>query len=190
MATVPSAQITQDEYLCSERAASEKSEFHDGQVFAMAGASPNHSFLTSSVSALLYQQKPSACRIFSSDLRIHLAVARTYSYADCGIICGEPHFSSDHQDNLVNPSLIVEVLSPSTEDYDRGKKFELYRTIESFCEYLIIHQDRPHVEHYSRQEDNSWLLREHMGKGASIIIPRFDTQISLSDLYSAITFAE
>jgi len=188
MASPPTPQLTEDEYLCIERAAFEKSEFHNGQMFATAGGSRNHSFLTSSISALLYQQKPAGCRVFSSDLRIHTAASKTYSYADCGVICGKPQFSSEEQDNLINPLLIVEVLSPSTEDYDRGKKFELYRTIESFCEYLIIHQDKSHVEHYSRQDDKSWLLREHSGKGAMVSIPRLGALISLADLYSPALF--
>jgi len=177
--------------LCIERAAFEKSEFHSGQMFAMAGGSRNHSFLTSSISPLLYQQKPekpAGCRVLSSDLRIHIAASGSYCYADCGVICGDPQFSGEEQDNLINPQLIVEVLSPSTEDYDRGKKFELYRTIESFCEYLIIHQDKPHVEHYSRQDDKTWLLREHTGEGATVNIPRLGAQISLADLYSSALF--
>ena len=187
MASLPTSEVTEDEYLCIERAAFEKSEFRDGRMFAMAGGSRNHSFLTSSISALLYQHKPPGCRVFSSDLRIHIAASKTYS-AYCGVICGKPQFSGEEQDNLINPPLIVEVLSPSTEDYDRGKKFELYRTIESFCEYLIVHQDKPHVEHYSRQDDRSWLLREHSGEGATVSISRLGSQISLADLYSSAVF--
>jgi Uma2 family endonuclease len=187
MASLTTRQLTEDEYLCIERAAFEKNEFHNGQMFAMAGGSRNHSFLTSSISSLLYQQKPPGCRVFSSDLRIH-AASKTYSYADSGVICGVPQFSSEEQDNLINPLLLVEVLSPSTEDYDRGKKFELYRTIESFCEYLIIHQDKPHVEHYSRQDDKSWLLREHSGDDATVSIPRLGAQFLLADLYSSAVF--
>ena len=188
MASLSTTQLTEAEYLAIERSALEKSELHNGQMFAMAAGSRNHCFLTSSISALLYQQKPPGCRIFSSDLRIHIDASNTYSYADCGIICGEPQFSSDEQDNLLNPLLIVEVLSPSTEDYDRGKKFELYRTIESFSEYLIIHQDKPHVEHYSRQDHKSWLLREHSGEGTTLNIQRLGIQISLTELYSPAFF--
>ena len=86
---------------------------------------------------------------------------------------------------VINPLLIVEVLSPSTEDYDRGKKFEMYRTIESFREYLIVHQDRRHVEHYSKQDDGSWVLREYSGAKVTVTIPRLNVQISLGELYAS-----
>lgn len=123
--------------------------------------------------------------MFNADLRIHIASARTYTYADCSVVCGEPQFSSDQQDNVPNPVLIVEVLSPSTEGYDRGKKFELYRTIGSFRKYLIVHQDRRHVEHYSKQDDGAWLLREHSGAGGSVDIGRLNVHITLVDLYAS-----
>ena len=118
-------------------------------------------------------------------MRIRIASSGTYTYADCGILRGEPQFSGDQKDNLLNPLLLIEVLSPSTEGYDRGKKFEMYRTIESLREYLIVHQDRRHVEHYSKQDDGSWLLREHSGTESSLSIARLDVHISLSDLYSS-----
>ncbi len=104
-----------------------------------------------------------------------------YTFADASVICGAPRFGEDPE-GVVNPSLIVEVLSPSSEGYDRGKKFEMYRSLESFREYLIIHQDRWHVEHYSRQPDGSWLLRDHVGPGAVIAIPWISTTFTLDEL--------
>lgn len=101
------------------------------------------------------------------------------------MFCGEPQFGGDQRDVLLNPLLIVEVLSPSTEGYDRGKKFELYRTLDSFREYLVVHQDQRHVEQYSRQDDGSWLLREHRGASDSIVIPRLNVDIPLADLYAS-----
>jgi Uma2 family endonuclease len=101
------------------------------------------------------------------------------------VICGELQYWGDQKDVVLNPLLLVEVLSPSTEGYDRGKKFEFYRTIETFREYLIVHQDRQHVEHYSKQDDGSWLLREHIGAGASIAITRLNAQIPLAELYAS-----
>lgn len=184
MATQPVQPLTEEEYLRIERAAFEKSEFHDGQMFAMAGGSPNHALLGSQAIILLGNALPSGCRVFSSDQRIHMAVAATFTYSDCLVVCGKPEFDSDQKDNLVNPLLIVEVLSTSTQDYDRGKKFELYRTIESFREYLIIHQDRRFVEHHSKQDDGSWVLREYSGVDAVVAIPRLEMQISLRDLYA------
>lgn len=101
------------------------------------------------------------------------------------MFCGEPQFAGDRQDVILNPVLIVEVISPSTEGYDRGKKFDSYRSIPSFREYLIVHQDRRHVEYYSRQDDGSWLLREHVGAGAAVTIGRLGIRISLADLYAS-----
>jgi Uma2 family endonuclease len=184
MASLPDAPLTEEQYLLIEREAEFKSEFHDGRMNAMAGASPNHALLTSSMIAQLYRQMPATCRVFSSDLRIKVAPTGLYTYPDCSVICGDLQTYSDQKDVVTNPLLIVEVLSPSTEGYDRGKKFESYRTIESFREYLLIHQDRRHVEHYSKQDDGSWVLREHSGVGGSVSIARLGASISLGELYA------
>ena len=183
MASLPAAPLTEEEYLRLERQAETKSEFHDGQMFAMAGVSPNHALLANSIGALLDRQVPPGCRTFNSGLRIKVSSAGLYTYPDCSVVCGDLQYSGDQQDVVVNPVLLVEVLSPSTEGYDRGKKFELYRTIESFREYLIVHQDRQHVEHYSKQDDVSWLLREHAGD--AVAIARLNVQILLADLYAS-----
>ena len=184
MAGLPKPPLTEEEYLRIERQASAKSEFHDGQMFAMAGGSPNHSLLANSIGALLHGKVPAGCRVFNADLRLKIAAAATYTYADCTVVGGELQFASDQPDTALNPLLIVEVLSPSTEGYDRGKKFELYRTIESLGEYLIVHQDKQHVEHYSKQVDGSWLLREHSGAAGIVSVSRLNLQIALSDLYA------
>ncbi|HEX4231528.1 MAG TPA: Uma2 family endonuclease [Bryobacteraceae bacterium] len=184
MASLPKPPLTEDEYLRLDRKAETKSEFHDGQMFAMAGGSLNHSLLANSIGALLRGQVAAGCRVFNADLRIKIPASKTYTYADCSVICGEPEFSGDQQDVVLNPVLIVEVLSPTTEGYDRGKKFELYRTIRSFREYLLVHQDRRRIEHYSRQDDGSWLLREHSGTEGSVAVDVLGVHISLSDLYA------
>jgi len=185
MATLPATPLTEEEYLRIERAALDKSEFYDGQMFAMAGASPAHALLSNRIGGMLDRQMPQGCRTFSADLRIKVAPAGLYTYADCTVICGDLVYFGDHRDVILNPLLIVEVLSPSTEGYDRGKKFELYRTVESFKEYLLVHQDRAHVEHYSKQDDGSWLLREYAGLAGSVAILRLDVQISLAELYAS-----
>lgn len=184
MASLSDPLLTEEQYLYLERQAQTKSEFHDGQMFAMAGASPNHALLSGGILALLYRQMPPGCRVFSPDLRIKVAAAGLYTYPDCSVICGDLQYSGDQKDVVTNPLLIVEVLSPSTEGYDRGKKFELYRTIESFREYLIVHQDRRHVEHYSKQDDGSWVLREHSGVDGLVAIARLNVQIGLGELYA------
>jgi Uma2 family endonuclease len=180
---MPTTRVTEEEYLRLERDAEEKSEFHDGQIFARAGCSPNHSLIAARASALLGRRVPPGCRVFDSNLRIKIASSRTYTYADCVVVCGEPELSGDARDNLLNPLLIVEVLSPSTEGYDRGKKFELYRRIESFREYLIVHQDQRHVEHYSKQDDGSWVLREYAGAEAIVDVARLGVRLGLGELY-------
>jgi Uma2 family endonuclease len=178
---MPDTPLTEEQYLQIERAAEFKSEFHDGRMFAMSGGTANHALLGARISALLIGQVPRGCRTFSSDLRVKIAAAKIYTYPDCQVICGEPSIADE--DNALNPLLLAEVLSPSTEAYDRGKKFEFYRTIPSFVEYLLIHQDRRHVEHYSKRDDGSWVLREHSGKEASVEIARLGAHIALADLY-------
>lgn len=185
MASLPAAPLSAEEYLRVERQALDKSEFHNGVIFAMVGGSTNHSLLANRVGSLLDRQISSGCRVFNADLRIHLAAANTYLYADCIVVCGDPQFSSDRQDNVLNPLLIAEVLSPSTEDYDHGKKFELYRTIDTFREYLLVHPDRRHVEHYSKQHDGAWLLREYSGAASSLAIAHLGIHIALADLYAS-----
>jgi len=185
MASLPDAPLTEEQYLRIEREAEFKSEFHDGRMYAMARASPNHALLTARMCSLLDQKIPQGCRVFSSDLRIKVAPTGLYTYPDCSVICGDLQTFSDQKDVVTNPLLIVEVLSPSTEAYDRGKKFESYRTIESFREYLLIHQDRRHVEHYSKQDDGSWVLRECSGVEGSVAIPRLGVHISLGELYAS-----
>jgi Uma2 family endonuclease len=184
MASLPDAPLTEEQYLRIESEAEFKSEFHDGRMYAMAGASPNHALLTSAMIAQLYRQVPAGCRVFSSDLRIKVAPTGLYTYPDCSVICGDLQTFGDQKDVVLNPLLIVEVLSPSTEGYDRGKKFESYRAIESFREYLLIHQDRRHVEHYSKQDDGSWVLREHSGVEGLVSIARLGVRISLGELYA------
>jgi Uma2 family endonuclease len=183
MPSLPAAPLTEEQYLRIEREAETKSEFYNGQMFAMASVSPIHALLANSIGARLYPQMPPGCRIFSSGLRIKVVSSGLYTYADCSVICGELQYSDDQPDVILNPLLLVEVLSPSTEGYDRGKKFESYRTIPTFREYLLIHQDRQHVEHYSKQDDGSWLLREY--SCGSFGIARLNVQILLADLYAS-----
>ncbi len=185
MASLPNAALTEEQYLEIERLAETKSEFHDGQMFAMAGGSLNHSLLAVRICSLLDRNVPTGCLTFNSDMRIKVAAAGLYTYPDCSVICGEPQYFGDQKDVVLNPLLLAEVLSPSTEGYDRGKKFEPYRTIESFREYLIVHQDRRRVEHYSKQDDGSWVLREYFGGESAFSIARLGVRISLAELYAS-----
>ena len=185
MATQPSVPLSEEDYLRIEREAAGKSEFHAGQIFAMAGASPNHALISNTIGSILRGQLPSGCRTFNADLRINVSAAGLYTYADCSVICGDPQFAGSHKDAVQNPFLIVEVLSPSTEGYDRGKKFEMYRTLGSLREYLIVHQDRRRVEHYSKQDDGGWLLREYANED-SVEVSRLGVKIALAELYHGV----
>jgi Uma2 family endonuclease len=184
MATQPTSPLTEEQYLDLERKAEYRSEFHDGQMFAMAGGSLNHSLLSNRIGSLLDRLVPAGFRTLNSEMRVKVSASGLYTYPDCSVICGEPELFTSQKDVLLNPLLIVEVLSPSTEAYDRGRKFELYRTLESFREYLLIHQDRRHVEHYSKQDDSSWLLRALSGTDAVIAIDRLSVRIPLAELYA------
>jgi len=132
MATLPDSPLTEEQYLALEREAETKSEFHDGQMYAMSGGSPNHALLSAKIIELLGRQVPAEYRVFSPDLRIKVAPVGLYTYPDFTVICGDLEYDSTNRDVILNPLLIVEVLSPSTENYDHGKKFESYRNDSRF----------------------------------------------------------
>ena len=161
MASNPVSKLTEEQYLAIERAAEFKSEFLDGVMYAMSGGSLRHSDLASNVLAELRAMlRSSECKAFNSDLRVRVS-ARMYAYPDVSVVCGKPLLADDQQDVLLNPVIIVEVLSPSTEQYDRGMKFQLYRTIESLREYILVDQDKVLIEQYIRQDASTWILRDH-----------------------------
>lgn len=167
MASVPVTPLTEEQYLAIEENALFKSEFHNGQMFAMAGASPNHALFTNNMGAELRNRLPSCCHAYSSDLKIKILTHGLYTYADCTVVCGELQLD---REAVLSPILIVEALSPSTQGYDQGEKFAMYRTIPSLREYIMVHQDRRYVEHYAKQADGTWLLRDCEGPGSA---PRY-----------------
>jgi Uma2 family endonuclease len=161
MASNPVSKLTEEQYLAIERAAEFKSEFLDGVMYAMSGGSMRHSYLAVNLIAELSAMlRGGECQIFNSDLRVRVS-PRMYAYPDVSVVCGKPLLADGHQDVLLNPVIIVEVLSPSTEQYDRGMKFQLYRTIESLREYILVDQDKVLIEQYIRQDANTWTLRDH-----------------------------
>jgi Uma2 family endonuclease len=145
--------------------------------------------VTNLVGELHSQLKESPCTVYSTDLRVQVAPTGLYTYPDVIVLCDQPRFSDEQQDTLVNPALIIEVLSESTKDYDRGGKFELYRTIDSFVEYLLIAQDRPHVEHYIRQPDGSWVLHETNNLDDTIHLKSARCSLRMADIYLKIDFS-
>lgn len=189
MASQTKTYFTAEEYLASERAAEYKSEYFDGEIFAMTGASRRHNIVSINVStALNTQLKGRPCEAYAGDMRVKVAPSGLYTYPDIVVVCGEPKFEDEHVDTLTNPTLIVEVLSKSTEGYDRGRKFEHYRKLESLAEYLLIAQDKVHVEHYVRQSDNQWLLSETDDAQDAIELPSISCRLALADAYDKVSF--
>jgi len=147
------SKLTPDEYLAWERIQASKHEYFDGEVFAMAGGSPRHNRLCSSVNAALVNKLAAKCNVFTSDQRLRVQ-DRRYVYADVVVVCGPPVV--EHDDVIVNPTIVVEVLSPSTEQYDRGLKWDSYQTRESLTDYILVSQDRSRIEHFGRALGGCW----------------------------------
>jgi Uma2 family endonuclease len=186
MATAPTPRITEEDYLRLERAAETKSEFVDGEMFAMSGGSRAHSLLAVRwIFQLELKLREGNCSVFNSDLRIRTRRTGSYVYPDISVVCEEPQANRNADDILPNPVVVIEVLSPSTEAYDRGKKFGLYREIPSLQDYILVHTDAVHVEHYSRQAEN-WLLREYSGVESMVHIASIDCTVALKDVYEGV----
>jgi Uma2 family endonuclease len=179
--------LTPEEYLEIERRAERKSEYFKGEMFAMAGASYAHVLIVDNLNhELKLRLKAGTCRVHSSELRLRVAPDGLYTYPDVMVICGDPQFADDRRDTVVNPVLIVEVLSESTEAYDRGKKFEQYRTLPSLREYLLVAQDAPRIEQWIRQPDDNWLRAETSGRDASIQLASINCVLPLAGIYDQI----
>lgn len=186
MSTQPIPRLTEQDYLTAERTAIHKSEFVGGAIYAMSGGTSRHSNLASRlIFQLSMYLEGSSCRVFTSDLRIRVPQG-DYFYPDASVVCGPVETTDDRKDVCTNPILLVEVLSPSTADYDRGLKFEHYRQISSLMEYLIIHSDGLHIEHYSRQHDASWVLREYRGQDDKIPLPAVKCELLLGSVYAGV----
>jgi Uma2 family endonuclease len=185
----PIPRLTEAEYLEIERAAEHKSEFFDGEMFAMSGGSPMHSLISVNLAtALNLGLKGGSCRPFNSDLRIKVEETGLFAYPDVSVVCGPLQTMEGATDVLVNPTLIVEVLSDSTEACDRGKKFENYRKISSLREYLLVSQKWPVLERFTKQEDGDWLLHEVSGMESSVELNSLDVTLALSDIYANVEF--
>jgi Uma2 family endonuclease len=174
---------TSEEYLAWERLQPEKHEFHGGEVFAMAGATFEHNLIVANVSGELraaLRQKP--CRVCASDLRVKIPATGLYTYPDASVVCGRPEFEDGKLDTLLNPLVLVEVLSDSTEDYDRGTKFTNYRTIASFRDYVLVSTDKVLVEYATRKDDGSWVLREFRA-GERFTLESVGIELVVDELY-------
>ncbi|MGH7811929.1 MAG: Uma2 family endonuclease [Candidatus Binatia bacterium] len=189
MAKQPTARITAAQYLSVERKSSEKHEFAFGEIFAMTGASARHVEIVGNIAGDLRNQlRQRPCHVYSTDLRICVDRDDRYTYPDVVAICGEPEFLDDTFDTLLNPELIVEVLSESTRNYDRGDKFQQYRGIPSFREYLLVDQESVHVERYSKQSDGTWLLWESNALSDLVRLESVGLTLAVSEIYFKIDF--
>lgn len=183
--------MTIAEYLQRERKAEIKSEFYDGEIFAMAGGSPTHSLIAANIAGEARQLlKDGSCQVFNSDLRIKVDPTGLYTYPDATIVCGDLQFDDDQRDTLLNPTVLVEVLSESTERYDRGRKSQHYRQIPSLKILVLISQEAFHVEWYTRRDDSNWLLQERIGWDESLNLEPLGIQIPLSEIYRGVDLTE
>ena len=186
MSNPPIARLTDQDYLTLERAADSKSEFVGGEMLAMPGGSMRHSRLAARViSKLEAQLEGAGCATFTSDLRVRTPIGDQF-YPDVSVGCGPIQTPDGSIDVYSNPVVLVEVLSPSSANYDRGLKFVLYREIPSLNDYLIFHCDYIHVEHYSRQPGDSWLLQHYHGEDARIPLPSIHCELTLGSIYAGV----
>jgi Uma2 family endonuclease len=186
------------EYLALERGSEERHEYLDGYVYAMAGESPEHSDICANLAGILYLQlRGTPCRVWSKDTKVRSgpeprsrrAMKGLFSYPDLVVVCGTPQFHDAYRDVLLNPTVIIEVLSPSTEAFDRGEKFRRYRTwLPTLTNYLLISQSLPLIEHYLRQANDTWNLSTASTLEASLYLATIDCTLRLSEVYDRITF--
>ncbi|MBV8903658.1 MAG: Uma2 family endonuclease [Acidobacteriia bacterium] len=179
--------MSEAEYLEQERRAERKSEYRQGEVFAMTGANRRHSLIVTNLTAELGQQlKEKPCEVYASDLRLRVTAAGLYTYPDVMVACGEIQFADDQKDTILNPVLLIEVLSESTRDYDLGGKFEYYRALPSLMEYLTVAQDEPHVGHWIRQPEDHWLLVETRDLSQTIELVAIPCRLAMAEIYDKV----
>jgi Uma2 family endonuclease len=184
MASQPQTIISPAEYLEMERAASYKSEYYQGEIFAMAGAGNNYNIVTANLIILIGGfLRGKGCTIYPSDMRLHIPENGLYTYPDAMVVCGQKEFLDDQKDTLTNPILIIEVLSDSTESYDRGRKFGFYRSIPTFREYLLVDAQRVNAELYRKNEAGLWELHESPDLDGTLQLASIQFDLPLRDLY-------
>ncbi|MCB1822627.1 MAG: Uma2 family endonuclease [Candidatus Competibacteraceae bacterium] len=183
--------ITAADYLALERQAESKSEYLNGCIYTMSGASRNHNRITINLGAMLHTQlRGKSCEPFVNDMRVKVSPTGLYTYPDVVVACDEPRFEDEQLDTLLNPKVIIEVLSESTEKYDRGAKFAHYQKLDSLADYLLIAQNQPCIEHFQRQADGSWRYFAAQGLEAEIDIPTIGCVLRLTEVYERVTFPE
>ena len=180
--------LTPEEYLALERKATIKSEYLDGQMYAMSGASREHNIVCGNIFVALHLQlQERTCEIYSSEMRVKVSAAGLYTYPDILVVCDEPRFEDASVDTLLNPTALFEVLSPSTEAYDRGAKFGYYRQLDSMQEYTLVSQDVMRVEHYLRQKEQ-WILTEFSSPDDIVQLTSINCELPLREVYAKVEF--
>ncbi|MCX6597379.1 MAG: Uma2 family endonuclease [Acidobacteria bacterium] len=185
MGALPITRISVEEYLAADRVAELRSEYHDGEVFPVVAASWAHSLLTVNLGRRLSERLDGTpCRVAGAP-RVR-ATARNYVYPDVAIVCGQPQLADSHADIVLNPQVIIEVLSPSTADFDYGGKFALYRTLSSLQEYILVSQDAYLVEVFRRVPEHQWMLSSYAGAEAVVPIECLSIALPLTELYAGV----
>lgn len=180
---------TPEEYLALERSADHKSEYFQGEIYDMAGSNPQHSVITVNIAReVSLQLKGKPCQAFSNDMKVRASPSGLFAYPDLSVVCGPPRYHDEKRDVLINPTVLIEVLSDSTEAFDRGKKFAQYQCNETLSDYILIAQDEPRIEHFTRQQDDQWLLVVTKGLEASLTIASIGCTLALSEVYDRVEF--
>lgn len=187
MSAIPKTLLSAEDYLAFERKSEFRHEFYRGEIFQMSGASREHNIIVFNLANQIGSQlRGKNCEGYANDMRVYTPATGLYTYPDLAIVCGEPEFLDTEFDTLLNPIVLIEVLSPSTADYDRGKKFWHYQSIESLREYLLIAQDEIKIEHLIKQEDGRWKVFEYNSIETEIELPSIQIALRASDLYEKV----
>ncbi len=180
----PLQKITREAYLDLERKAEFKSEFFDGEIFVMAGASRKHNLiLTNIISVLRNQLIDGPCNVYPSDMKVRVERINKYAYPDISIACEPEYFEDDHNDVLLNPVVVIEILSDSTEAYDRGQKFIHYQFVPSLVEYILVSQNSHEVERFVRQKEGAWIYSRHEGPEGRVPVGAAGCELPLWEIY-------
>ncbi len=190
MSSQPKHLYSLEEYFALEIESEEKYEYFNGDAFCMSGVSPNHAQIESNlITTLNNTLRERGCRVFPANLRIKVPAAPPYRYPDLAVLCEKPVYEEiGGIETLINPALIIEVLSPSTEAFDRGDKFTYYKSVPSFGEYLLVAQHRPHVTHYVKQTGGKWEYEEANDTAATLYLPTIDCTLALDEVYRDVEF--
>ncbi len=185
MSSQPQQFIAPEEYLALERQAETKSEYFAGEIFVMAGASRQHNLIVANLLRVLGNQLlEGPCNVYPSDMRVKMSALNKYTYPDVTIACDKETFEDEQNDTLLNPVVIIEVLSDSTEAYDRGKKFQHYQALESFSEYILVTQDSCRIEQYVRQDDHTWTYTTFHTQEDIVQLEAIRCTLAVRDVYA------